>query len=548
MFLVICTNLSLVAQITELRFTGEDRIHSYIRLDSVHITNYTQGWTETIFYPDTVLILNTGTGITTLGETSTSFSGMIPNPSYGISVINVQLLKEEHVKLSIFDVQAKKITELQQLLPAGKHTLKVYLSTPQLYLLKLTMDNIQHTFKIINICNGGQDKIEYHSANSEYPMVYSAGRRKGNSQNPFNIGDNMGYLGYAIINGEEFTSVPIQQIQYQSENFTLLFDTIVFMLPTVTTDTISNITSTNATGGGNVTFDGNTTVTARGVCWSTSPSPTLSNSYTVDGNGLGAFTSTLVGLIVDTTYYVRAYATNSIGTAYGNEVSFTTDFPNCGTVTDADGNVYNTVIIGSQCWMRENLRVTKYASGTSIPLGSSTSTSDPYRYYPDDDAGNVSTYGYLYNWLAVMNGSVSSASNPSGVQGVCPDGWHLPSDTEWIQLTDYVSSQSAYLCNATSTYIAKALASQTGWNNSTDTCEVGNMPSNNNTTGFGTVPAGLLYYGIDNRFGDIAYLWSATQNSETTAYYRYLNYTSATVVRSSNNMYYGCSVRCLRDE
>lgn len=95
-------------------------------------------------------------------------------------------------------------------------------------------------------------------------------------------------------------------------------------LPTVTTNTITNITQTSATGGGNVVNAGSSTVTARGVCWSTSHNPTVSGNHTTNGTGTGSFTSNITGLTANTMYYVRAYATNSAGTAYGNEVCFTT--------------------------------------------------------------------------------------------------------------------------------------------------------------------------------------------------------------------------------
>ena len=95
-------------------------------------------------------------------------------------------------------------------------------------------------------------------------------------------------------------------------------------LPTVATDTASNITSTSATCGGNVTSNGGAAVTARGVCWSLSQNPTVSGNHTNDGTGIGGFTSSLTGLTSGTTYYVRAFATNSVGTAYGNQVVFTT--------------------------------------------------------------------------------------------------------------------------------------------------------------------------------------------------------------------------------
>ncbi len=314
----------------------------------------------------------------------------------------------------------------------------------------------------------------------------------------------------------------------------------------VTISPVSNITEHTAVCGGEVLTDGGMPIIERGICWSTSHNPTISNSRTMDGAGVGAFTSTISGLTAGATYYVRAYAVNSVGTAYSGEISFTTVIDACQgvtTVTDIDGNVYNTLSIGNQCWMKENLRTTKYADGTAIASGSSTSTTVAYYYSLSGNFNN----GKLYNWKAVMRNSSSSAANPSGVQGICPNGWHVPSDAEWNQLTDYVSSQSQYYCSNNPENIAKALASTSNWNSSSATCAVGNTPSNNNATGFSALPAG--YYRNDGYSvsGDYAYFWSATESSSSNAYSRYLRYSNATVNRYGTNEYYGSSVRCVRD-
>ena len=216
------------------------------------------------------------------------------------------------------------------------------------------------------------------------------------------------------------------------------------------------------------------------------------------------------------------------------------------TVTDIDGNIYNTVQIGNQCWMKENLRTTKYADGTPIDQGNLTSTTVAYWYYPNNNESNKATYGLLYNWKAVMRNSSSSSVNPSGVQGICPTGWHVPSDAEWTQLTDYVGSQSQYQCNSSSTNIAKALASTTGWTTNNGTCVVGNGQESNNATGFGALPAGG-YLGGYNYFGDNAFYWSATDYDSYYAYYRSLYYLYAYVVRDLHRKINGFSVRCLRD-
>ena len=228
----------------------------------------------------------------------------------------------------------------------------------------------------------------------------------------------------------------------------------------------------------------------------------------------------------------------------------TTDGPSQ-PVTDFDGNVYKTVKLGNQVWMAENLRTSRYADGTPIPLGTESSYDVAYRYYPDDNSANVSDCGCLYNWPAVMNGSLSNSANPSGVQGICPDGWHVPSDAEWTELTNYVKSQSQYVCSGDEDKIAKALASEEGWNSSTDNCAIGNNPSTNNATGFSARPAGH-YYGSYGYFGYGANFWSATQNDSYYAYNRGLDYNNGSVSRSndSKNGGYkvdGYSVRCVRD-
>ncbi len=119
------------------------------------------------------------------------------------------------------------------------------------------------------------------------------------------------------------SSYSTENYNYKANGFSLrcLKDEVV---ATVTTTAVSAITSTTATSGGNVTANGGATVTARGVCWNTSPNPTTANSYTTNGSGTGVFVSDLTSLTPITLYYVRAYATNNVGTAYGNEVSFTT--------------------------------------------------------------------------------------------------------------------------------------------------------------------------------------------------------------------------------
>ena len=212
-------------------------------------------------------------------------------------------------------------------------------------------------------------------------------------------------------------------------------------VPVLTTAEVTNIGAGTAVSGGNITDDGGALVTGRGVCWSKSKTPTISDSKTDDGTGSGNFISNISGLEPNTTYHVRAFATSGKNTGYGTTYSFTTK----DGVVDVQGNVYKIVTIGQQTWMAENLKYLPEVVGPATGLNTI-----PYYYVPSYDGKDVNaakdtynykTYGVLYNMLAAMAGSASSTANPSGVQGVCPTGWHLPSDAEWTQLMVYLKGK-----------------------------------------------------------------------------------------------------------
>ena len=326
------------------------------------------------------------------------------------------------------------------------------------------------------------------------------------------------------------------------------FMTLEVDVPSVIISSVSNITDSSATCGGYISNIWCESIVEKGICWSTMPNPDTSFNHCTSNNVSSSFTCDITGLLPGGVYYVRAYAINDIGIGYSEQRVFSTNHPCPGdpTITDIDGNVYNTVLIGDQCWMRENLRVTHFADNTEITLGDTHSLTQPHRYAPANSIANVFAYGYLYNWAAVMHGEESSVANPSGVQGICPGGWHVPGDSEWTQLIDYVSSHDAYYCGEDNSSIAKALASSSLWNACGEACSVGDEAVSNNLTDFSALPAGL-YDQSGQYLGERTYLWSSTSSSDSNVWLRKLQFDQTVVSRIEDTKSGGFSVRCVRD-
>ncbi len=254
---------------------------------------------------------------------------------------------------------------------------------------------------------------------------------------------------------------------------------------------------------------------------------------TTTRNSNVSFSITLTSLKPNTQYHYRINAVNASGTANGANISFkTTDTTKVvinfnpdliyDSIYDAEGNKYRTIQIGTQTWMAENLRSTKFNDGTDIPFIMDVTlwaglTTPGYCWFNNDSVG----YGALYNWYTANTGKL------------CPEGWHVPSDEEWTILTDYLGGKS----------VAGGKMRETG----TSHWQSPNTGATNES-GFTALPVGYRNYsGGFNSFGDYGFWWSATQWSSSGAWYRDVYYGYNSADRSNSNKKSGANIRCLKD-
>ncbi|MEI8086589.1 MAG: fibrobacter succinogenes major paralogous domain-containing protein [Paludibacter sp.] len=325
--------------------------------------------------------------------------------------------------------------------------------------------------------------------------------------------------------------------------------------PVVTTTNISNVTLTAATSGGTIVSDGGAAITAQGICWSTSADPTVKSYTTLDALGTASFIDSLINLTAGTTFYVRAYATNSNGTGYGKVLQVTTlsdtSLPNpllnpnlsYDSITDIDGNKYHTITVGTQTWTVENLYVSKYRNGDVIPNETNNSnwkaltTGAQCTYNNNVEWNSIKKFGRLYNFYAV-----------SDARNIAPNGWHVATDAEWSTLINYLANNLGI-----STSVAQAMAAKTDWTESSITSTIGCIDftiyeSVNNSSGLCALPAGIRGdYGEFNYVANYGGWWTSNQSDNENAWFRSLSYNGKNVGRNTYNKYYGLSVRCIKN-
>jgi uncharacterized protein (TIGR02145 family) len=295
--------------------------------------------------------------------------------------------------------------------------------------------------------------------------------------------------------------------------------------PDVRTNDVEEIKPSTAKLMGEIVDDGGDDVSEAGFCYSLETNPDQTDVCVVNSATMGEFDETLYGLLPETTYYVRAFAKNSIGLSYGESVNFTTSRFECGDdYSDIEGKIYTTVQIGDQCWMSKNLRVTRFNDGTVIPeitienpVAWSTNNTGAWSYY-NDDPDNNTPYGKLYNFYVVDN-----------EKNICPMGWKVPSDEEWTQLGDYLGSNAGRKLKTT--YL---------W----DGGGAGTDESGFSAIGAGRKGSSGTSYSDLNK---VARFWSSTENNINNGWLYRLTYQSDELQRDYNQKGNGFSIRCMLD-
>lgn len=280
-------------------------------------------------------------------------------------------------------------------------------------------------------------------------------------------------------------------------------------LPVISTVDLSAMTGTSVQSGGNITSNGGARITVSGVCWGTTESPTTADSKTTNGPTDGPFTSTANNLISGVQYYLRAYATNSAGTAYGNTLAY---MPDSRTITDIDGNIYTKIAIGGQVWTLENLRVTHYRNGDPIP---DLTTNDAA------NAEHRAVYGRLYTWYDITDS-----------RNIAPEGWRVATNDDWLDMETYLGGIGLAAGKLKEAGTAHFMSPNVAGTNS---------------SGFTALPGGLgLNRATTIVTGISGFYWTSTDGGADGAYFRRLHHATEDIMRGLENKNSGMSVRLIK--
>lgn len=308
-----------------VRFIGRLNDSRYLRMDSVKFTNTTRGWTETVVYPDTMIVVNATVNVSDAEMSAVGFEQNVPNPFDCHTSVELAIPHDENVMLQLFDAEGKQCAELNVALNAGSHMFEITAAKPQTYILKAIAGEHTYSVRMVNVGSGGNDGINYSGYVGLPVKLYS--------DHEFVLGDVIQYVGYATIDGNVVESRTITQALYISQEVILQFT--YYLRPSVETLAATEISLTSAKINALITNDGGAEITASGFYYGHSPD---SLEYEVVSSSMStSFSAVINSLEVDATYYYKAYATNIEGTTYGEILSFTTD----SAVIMVDGLVLN---------------------------------------------------------------------------------------------------------------------------------------------------------------------------------------------------------------
>jgi len=440
--LALTLTLSAFSQSTfELTFTAKSN-GQHTPLDSTFIKNLTQDCDTTLYWPDTVLILDYVTNIVeNISHDKSNFylSQNYPNPFIGRTEVILHLAKTAHITITVHNIFGKELLRYENTISRGNHSFIFYSGNEAYYFLTVNDEQTSKTIKMLSVnsiaTHGGKCKIIYNGYNDN-TIGFKA--QKSTNNFVFALSDTLRFIGYAKTEGEVNGSDIIEDIPIENYN-------------------------------------------------------------------------------------------------YEFQITEGIPCPGTPTVTDVDGNVYNTVQIGGQCWMKENLRVGTRINGSQDMSDNSIIE----KYCSNNDPANCEIYGGLYQWNEMMQ-----YSTVSGIRGICPDGWHLPGDDEWKTMEMTLG-------------MSQSEADNTEWRG---TDEGGKMKETGyahwdspntgatNSSGFTALPGGLRYSnGTFGYISDSGYWWSTTESSGTSAWLRHLYYPNVQVYRGSPPKTVGYSVRCLKN-
>lgn len=419
----------------ELTFTAKND-GNYIPLDSILIRNLTQHVDTMLYAPDTVLVLDYITSISSnevIEKNSFTLSQNFPNPFNGETTINLNLLKNEHITITIHDISGRELSKFSITLNRGNHSFIFYSGNEGYYLFTARGKHACKTIKMINAdSNPGfasQCKLVY-SAYTE--TVINSKSQEAIDNFGFSLGDYLRFIGFA------------------------------------------------------------------------------KNAIGINGSDV----------IVD------APQSNEL---YEFDISEGIPCPGIPTIT-YNFQIYNTVLIGSQCWMKENLN-----AGVKVD-GSHSNNGVIEKYCYDNDEAYCDEYGGLYRWTEMMQ-----YNYVGGDQGICPEGWHIPTEFEWQELEIYIGMPPCQVEWGGWRGINEGwkLKASSGWLNNGNGID---------SVGFRGIPGGNR--APDASFENLSIFgswWSSTEMAVNEAWYRSLSYNFIKVCRGHAPMSFALSVRCLKD-